>query len=186
MGPRVKPYGMHASRFEARALLPQLAGEGGPEGRMGYGPLLRSRQACATIRASLRQRVPAFHTPSAGLRPTPSPLRGEGVRNRLIFEREQLRSRRTRGATQMCECRRVKPAGDGKGNDSTSANPALAAAAGSFRPPALARFRHGRRFQRHRRIDDGCVFAVQMRERQRVDVLGRPAPAAEIDLVDRP
>src|SRR5580704_2469694 len=37
-------HGMHTSRFEARALLPQLAGEGGPEGRMGYGPLLRSRR----------------------------------------------------------------------------------------------------------------------------------------------
>jgi hypothetical protein len=45
---------------------------------MGCGPLLRSRQACATIRASLRRRILAFHTPSVGLRPTPSPLRGEG------------------------------------------------------------------------------------------------------------
>jgi hypothetical protein len=59
------------------------------------------------------------------------------------------------------------------------------AAAGSFSPPALARFRHGRGFQRHRRIDDRRVFAVQMRERQCVDILGRPALAPEIDLVDR-
>src|SRR5271165_4488512 len=54
------------------------AGEGGAKRRMGCGPPLRSRQACATMRASLRRRIPAFHTPSVGLRPTPSPLRGEG------------------------------------------------------------------------------------------------------------
>ena len=60
------------------------------------------------------------------------------------------------------------------------------AALGPFRPPALARFHHCGGFERHRGIDDSCVFAVQMRERQRVDIFGRPAPAAEIDLVDRP
>ena len=90
-------YRMHTSRFEARAPLPQFrftgctqhasrcahpfpsfAGEGGPEGQMGCGPLLRGREACTTIAASFQRRIPAFHTPSVGLRPTPSPLRGEG------------------------------------------------------------------------------------------------------------
>jgi len=60
----------------AGAPLPQLAGEGGAERRMGYGPLRRRQPQCTTVTANLCRRIPAFHTPS-GLRP-PSPLRREG------------------------------------------------------------------------------------------------------------
>src|SRR5579863_310027 len=56
-----------------------------PPAGVGYGPLLRRRQACTNVGANIHLRPPAFHTPSVGLRPTPSPLRGEGARNHLLF-----------------------------------------------------------------------------------------------------
>ena len=73
--PRRLPYHIQTSRV-AGSHLPQLAGEGGAERRMGCGPLLEPKPDCTTGAANLLRAVPAFRTPS-GLRP-PSPLRGEG------------------------------------------------------------------------------------------------------------
>ena len=48
------------------ALLPELAGEGGPRAGWGYGPLLQTEPDCTDISGNLRLSTPA------------SPLRGEG------------------------------------------------------------------------------------------------------------
>jgi hypothetical protein len=53
------------------ALLPQLAGEGGPKGRMGYGPLLQTEPDCTDISGNLRLSTPAFRTPSGAARHLP-------------------------------------------------------------------------------------------------------------------
>ena len=57
---------------------PSLLGKVARRAGWGVARGFEAGQACATIRASVRRRIPACHTPSVGLRPTPSPLRGEG------------------------------------------------------------------------------------------------------------
>src|SRR5208283_1001585 len=95
-----------AHNSDRRGSLPQQAGEGGAQRRMGCGPLLRSRQACATIRASFAgSLLLSTPHPSGFARHLPHFVE-KGARNDLIFERKQLRSRRARGATQMCAHRR--------------------------------------------------------------------------------
>src|SRR5271166_7141258 len=76
---------MHTSRM-ARALLPQLAGEGGPEGRMGYGPPLRRRQDCTNVTANGSSPRPCFPYPIRRLRRHLPRFAEKGADNRQIFE----------------------------------------------------------------------------------------------------
>ena len=58
------------------AFLPQLAGEGGAERRMGYGPLPQTKLDCRVVTANFHRFIPAFHTHPA-LRVPASRRKGE-------------------------------------------------------------------------------------------------------------
>src|SRR5271167_1578528 len=68
--------------FAGRDPFPSLLGKVAI-GRMGCGQPPQRRPNCASLVANLQRYGPAFHTPSVGLRPTPSPLRREGARAAL-------------------------------------------------------------------------------------------------------
>jgi hypothetical protein len=62
--PRACDPAVFAHLRSLRGSLPQLAGEGGAQRRMGCGPLLRRQTACTNVTANLRSKRPAFRTPS--------------------------------------------------------------------------------------------------------------------------